>query len=284
MGENRLSPRGEFDDLKPDLSPEQRKLAEAVRDLVRQTGRGFQKLTKDIEEKRKKQLNKDGPDGYLTAGTDRYLIKDAYLSKSVLWDVANGNRKRPPREAPLRALHEFALDIAETEDAVIPWDELNGLRRAFSPLRKQPPSVLSCPDCGAVIPVEQAIAPDKPAEIATTVMTDVAPVPRGKGDRHNSGAVDIAWPTARNLASYISVGNFERANGLIRHVGTEAIPAETANAVVSCRKLGLHEATDTIISYAARRSDGDVLRIVRSLNQQDSRVDADALLERALAD
>ncbi|WP_280259014.1 hypothetical protein [Nocardia abscessus] len=85
------------------------------------------------------------------------------------------------------------------------------------------------------------------------------------------------------MAGYISAGNFERVNGLIRYVGIEAAPAETADAVVSCRELGLDEATDTIISYAGSRSELDVFQILQSLNQRDKRTDADILLERALA-
>ncbi|MFI5537944.1 hypothetical protein ACIA5H_16280 [Nocardia sp. NPDC051900] len=82
---------------------------------------------------------------------------------------------------------------------------------------------------------------------------------------------------------YISAGNFERVNGLIRYVGTEAAPDETADAVASCRELGLDEATDTIIGYAGSRSGLDVLQILQSLNQRGKRRDADILLERALA-
>ncbi|MEU2174832.1 hypothetical protein ABZ552_11470 [Nocardia sp. NPDC019219] len=130
---------------------------------------------------------------------------------------------------------------------------------------------------------EQASAATKPAELLTATTTDVVPVPSLMGDRHNIGTIDVAWPPAMDLAGYISAGNFERVNGLIRYVGTEATPAETADAVISCRELGLDEATDTIISYAGSRSELDVFQILQSLNRRDKRTDADILLERALA-
>ncbi len=94
----------------------------------------------------------------------------------------------------------------------------------------------------------------------------------------------MSWPPAQNLAVYITAGNYERANGLIRHVGSEAIPTDAADAVVSCRDLGMLEATDAIISYAAgRESKDDVLHIVHLLIQRNRRDDAETLVERAVA-
>ncbi|WP_280450106.1 hypothetical protein, partial [Nocardia brasiliensis] len=128
----------------------------------------------------------------------------------------------------------------------------------------------------------------RPAErdrpIGAAPMTPVvAPAPPAKGDRRKFVTPDVAWPPAKDLAVYISVGNFERANGLIRYVGSEASPAETANAVISCRDLGMAEATEAIITYAGNRSERDVLRILHSLKQHDRRADADALLDNVLA-
>lgn len=260
--------RGQFEDLSPNLSPEQRKLAEAVRGLIERIGLSCRAIEKAIAAKL--------PEGQRAEGN---------LSRSVLSDLANGRRKRPPREVPLQELHKLALDSCRTEGSVPPWEELNSLRLALSSLGPEDelqPTV-PCPTCGAALTLEQASVAARPAEILTSITTDVAPVPHHEGDRRNSGSIDMAWPPAKDLAVYISVGNFERVNGLIRYIGTEAAPNETADAVVSCRQLGLDEATDTIISYAGSRPELDVLQILQSLNQRDKRSDADILLERALA-
>ncbi|MBF6302563.1 hypothetical protein IU459_34240 [Nocardia amamiensis] len=266
--------RGEFGDLSLDLSDSQKELAQAVRGLIEQIGLSGRAIEEAIAARLRERDRSEG-----------------YLSKSVLFYLANGRHKRPPREAPLRELHTLALDSCDTEGMVITWDELNSLRLALSlpsTEDEHQPTVL-CPTCGAAMTLEEARALEqvsaatKPAEISPVITTDVVPVPHHVGDRHNTGTIDVAWPPAKDLAVYISAGNFERVNGLIRYVGTEAAPDETADAVVSCRKLGLDEATDTIINYAGSRSELDVLQILQSLNQRDQRPDADTLLERALA-
>ncbi|MFE4503896.1 hypothetical protein ACFRFQ_28905 [Rhodococcus sp. NPDC056743] len=95
--------------------------------------------------------------------------------------------------------------------------------------------------------------------------------------------MDVAWPAASEVSRYLAVGALESANGLIRHVGSEASPIETAHAIASCRDLGLVDAADTIIAYAGGRARREVLQILQSLNQQGRRADADTLLTRALS-
>ncbi|MER7449644.1 hypothetical protein ABTW96_05080 [Nocardia beijingensis] len=264
----------EFGDLSSGLSDSQKELAQAVRGLIERTGLS----SRAIEDAIAASLRERG-------------ISEGYLSKSVLSKLANGGHKRPPREAPLRELHTLAVDSPNTEGTVISWGKLNRLRLALSHLttEEQPQLSVPCPTCGtAMAPergktLEQTSAAVKPAETVTAVRPDVVPVPHYEGDRHNSGSIDVAWPPAKDLAVYISAGNFERVNGLIRYIGTEAPPDETANAVVSCRELGLDEATEIIIGYAGGRSELDVLQILQLLLQRDQRRDADILLERALA-
>ncbi|MGY1947777.1 hypothetical protein [Nocardia asiatica] len=213
-----------------------------------------------------------------------------YLSKSVLIGLVHGKCKLAPDGTEIKALwalRELAVAQGGTE-GVITWEELNRRRLAISTLPHQPAGSCSscgtaCLACNAAAPENQAIRMPKPARTPIVDTLAVVPVPPHKGDRHSSETVDVVWLPAKNLSVYISDGNLERANGLIRHVGTEADPDETADAVISCRDMGLSDATDTIISYAGSRSERDVLQIVRSLNQRDRRADADALLERALA-
>ncbi|MEU7138208.1 hypothetical protein ABZ942_02025 [Nocardia sp. NPDC046473] len=238
-----------FDDLNRDkLSRGWPELAEAIRVLIRQTGLSC----KAIEEAIKKKLADLRDEGR----QDWAELKKGYLSKSVLADLANGNRKRSPKKAPLRELHCLALANAAPDEQVIMWEELERLRK----------------NAGA-----------KPAETTPAVAAGVAPVPSLEGDRRNNLTVDVAWPPAKDLGVYISTGKLERANSLIRHVGTEAAPVEAASAIASCRILGLHDAAEGISSYAETRPDLDVLHILHSLKQQGRHADADALLDRVLA-
>ncbi|GAA5084496.1 hypothetical protein GCM10023319_29550 [Nocardia iowensis] len=242
--------RKAFADLDLDkLSPAWRDLAEAVRVLIRQTGRSLRAIESAIREKLDELRKEARADEY------KLRLKYGYLTKSVLWDWAHGNRKRAPKIVQLKELHNLALASAGAADEVISWDDLERLWHNVA---------------------------TKPAEIAPASEATVAPVPRSEGDRRNIAILEIAWRPAKDLATYISVGNLERANGLIRHVGSEADPAETADAVISCRDLGMPEATRAIIDYAGNRPERDVLHILHSLKQRGRRADADALLDRAL--
>ncbi|MEV0688467.1 hypothetical protein AB0I35_31885 [Nocardia sp. NPDC050378] len=137
---------------------------------------------------------------------------------------------------------------------------------------------------------------DHDAEIANGEAGYRAPVPRVSGDRRTSGdpVADIGWPNrpvpsgallwppAADLVNYLNAGQLENSNSVIHHVATEAAPAVAANAVITCRDLDLPAAVDSIISYAGRRNDRDVLQILRQLLQHERHTDAGALLDRAL--
>lgn len=257
MGENGLPPRGKFADLGPGLSPEWEEFTGELRNLIRCIDLSY-----------------------------REIAKRAYTTKNVLSSLVSGKRKRAPEEQLLKALHDLAVARVGA-DGILPWEDFNSLRQALTPLattNEGPQPVLACPDCGAPVLLDHVMVADRPAESLAAITADVVPVPRPGGDRHNSRAVDVSWPPAQNLAVYITAGNYERANGLIRHVGSEAIPTDAADAVVSCRDLGMLEATDAIISYAAgRESKDDVLHIVHLLIQRNRRDDAETLVERAVA-
>ncbi|MFC1400265.1 MULTISPECIES: hypothetical protein [Streptacidiphilus] len=257
---------GDFATLDPALPVEQRELAEAVRGLLLRIGLSCQHTGERL-------LKEAGTEGF--------------LSRPVLSDLANGRRKRAPREAPLRALHSLAANSERTQGMVCSWETLNRLREALSPslpAEEEPGKPVACPLCGAAASLEQALSERvRPADItASTPARSVVPVPRPEGDRHNTTLPDFIWAPTEDLALYLTAGNLERANGLIRHVGTEVQPSETADAVVSCRDAGLLGAADAIISYAGRRPERDVLHILHALNQRQRRTDADTLLECAL--
>lgn len=255
--------RGEFAELDPGLPVERRELAEAVRGLLRRIGLSCQATSEQL-------LIRAGGAGF--------------LSRPVLSALASGQRKRVPREAPLRALHTLALNSKGTQGTVCSWETLDGLRRALSPLPTvDEQGTAVCPLCGADAPLERAISEAvRPADAAPATATDVAPVPRQQGDRRNIGTVDFSWAPTEDLVLYLAAGNLERANGLIRHAGSGVHPGETADAVVSCRDADLPEATEAILDYAGRRTERDILQIIHSLNRHERRADADTLLERAL--
>lgn len=230
------------------LSPEWRPLVAAIRVLLHQAG-PLRLIAHGIAEKLDRLRKEKGDD----ALGNRLVY--GYLTRSVLSDWSRGKRKRAPKEVQLKELHEFVLETVSADVDVIPWDELLQL-------------LLN--------------AKAKPASSTSAIAANVVPVSSHDADRHNNEHRDIAWPTARTLSEYIAKGSLERVSGLIRHVGTEAEPVETAAAVVACRGIGLSEAGDAVIDYASRRSYGDVLQIARLLIRRDMRADADMLLERAI--
>jgi hypothetical protein len=214
--------------LKPGLSPAQKKMAIAIYTLLRIIGGSPRSIAKS------KGLDPSIP-----------------LSKTVIYDLATGNRVWGPKESQLRTLYELAL-----EHSISPlpwdWDELDCMRRAVA----------------------------RPAPGSGT--QPIAPVPGEEGDRRNRILIDIVWQPVSDLAVYVSAGNLERVTGIIRHVGQEAEPAEAVQAMISCRDIGLDEVTDTIIGYASTRPDRVIMRIVHTLRGRDRHADADLLLGRAL--
>ncbi|MCX4093960.1 hypothetical protein [Nocardia sp. alder85J] len=278
IGANRLSRHdgkfpqaGQFQPLDPDLPPQRRDLAEALRGLIDLTGLSQRAIIEAL-------------------GRRNISGGNAHLSRSVLSDLVNGLRVRAPREAPLRALYDFVRDTVGAERMTLSWEELSKLCNELSPLASSPRRRRSAGMCvgpaTAADHVSSEAGPASPGthsvEATVSVPPGVPPVRSSEGDRRNEEAWDLVWPPAADLRDYISSGNFERANGLIRHISIEAAPAEAAAAVVACRDLGLLDVVDTIIGYVGRRPERDVLRIVWSLNKQDRRADADAVVERAL--
>ncbi|MFC9894452.1 hypothetical protein ACFVMC_12215 [Nocardia sp. NPDC127579] len=191
-----------------------------------------------------------------------------YVSKTTLWEITSGKRKRAPDEKLIKQLHDLAV-IHAIPGSIIEWEELHGLL-----LELNPDSDLHPPACAC-----GAVTPQKPASQPPSA---VVPVPQPKEDRHNQNLPRPAWSAVHDLARYIASGTWEHANGLMRHVGVDAPPGETALAIASARELDLHDAAETIISYAGRRSTGDVLTILHSLKSHGLRDDADTLLEHAL--
>ncbi|GAB2638136.1 hypothetical protein GCM10027088_12560 [Nocardia goodfellowii] len=207
----------------------------------------------------------------------RAAADQTYLSKSALWELANGKRKRAPSLDIVKRLHTLALSHTDA-DNVIGWDELFDLWSALAPVPDVPTA--ACASCGtAAATAVPAATVEKPA---SRHPSETVPVPPQRGDRHSRKTPSPAWPAVHDLARYITSDDWERVNGLMRHVGLETSPDETADAIASSRELNLHDAAETIISYAGRRAEGEVLRILHALNRQGLRDDADTLLESTL--
>jgi hypothetical protein len=292
-----LSQRGRYADLDADdagLSEPQRALAKAVRELCRIIDGSLRGISEELQRRN----------------------SSAYASKSVLGQLVNGRQKRPKR-LPLKALYLLAKDRSEaTGTPIISWSELEKMREAVA--SPAPISAVSCRKCGTLAPLEQLFAPstsephaDRPIDaddrrwhgtarrrgplssaalrawrrrISRGAAPGMLPVPPAQGDRQHRAVVDAAWPDVQDLAFYLAAENYEGATGILRHAGSAALPAEAADAVVTCRDRGLHEAAETILSYAGKRDEGDVLRIVRSLNARHRYSDADELLNLALGE
>ena len=266
---------GEFAELNPDLTSAQRELAVAVRGLVRQVGLPCRGIAVKLEKR---------------AENGGYLQTAGCLSKSALSALINGRRKREPRHTePLHGLWELAVSNVKSGETVISWEELTELLGQLAPPKPDASQSDLCPTCGgldqrysAVSTASEVTAP-LPATASTPSTSVIAPVPHKEGDRRKRGSAKLPWPAAADISKYLTAGALESANGLIRYVGTEASPTETAHAIISCRDLGLLDATATIIGYAGTRDKRDVLQILHSLNQRDRRDDADSLLNRALS-
>lgn len=276
----------------------QRELGYAVRELIQRTGlSSLACVAAKLEEKSQERceaLRKLANERPLSSDEEKQLKERRYFSKTALWDLVHGIRKRPPGEAQLKALYELAYGDDGTEEG---WNELNGRRRALANQSTRSGSVADenhqlptiCPACGGTRPERGARAMAKPAEIRSAIASAVVPVPHQRGDRHNDKRTDLVWPPAASLIEYFAAGNLEHANGLIRHVGTQADPAETADAIGTCRDLHLSEASDTIISYAGgrpeQRASGsrEAMQIAHALLGQSRVDDATALLAHAIA-
>ncbi|WP_269859388.1 hypothetical protein [Streptomyces sp. RPT161] len=211
------------------------------------------------------------------------LDRQVFRSKSVLSDLANGKRKRPPSIGLLQALHGLASVKAEAAGiAVLPWDELNKIWEALTP----PPPIKppTCPACGAAAPYERAQAGKEPTStsVRNPRAADVPslPVPPPRGDRQQ--LADVRSPSIAVVEACLAAGDLEGAVGLLHHAGAEAPPDETAAAIAACADRSLFEAVGMIAKSAANRSDRDVLRVLYELNVLRRHAEAELLLGLAL--
>ncbi|MBF6243285.1 hypothetical protein IU471_06775 [Nocardia elegans] len=264
-----------------------------MRDLLHMTGLPLRRIEKELEahtKRRLEDLEQRQREGQLTRAEEIDLVElkeQRYFSKSALQELAKGKRKRPPIERQLKELFNFAHG---GQGPRRDWDQLNQWRLALAEPSGES-QVIVCPTCGAATTPTEDCAETKPAENGVTVPTS-APVPPVEGDRRTRERFDVmlrpvdevVWSPVTVLAGYVSAGKLENANGLMRHVGREADPGETADAIIACGDGGISEAVDTIISHAGARDELlHVMQIVKSLNERDRRVDSDALLDHALA-
>lgn len=278
---------GEYGQIDIDANEEQRALALAVRSLLKMRGLSLRKVEVELREQvktRRKRLEQLRTERDLTA-TERLdlveLAEGRFFSKSALEELVKGRRKHPPRESELRELYDFAHGGHGSREG---WEEL--LFKTIRSVRDQ-----VCPACGTAAAPTKECAGAKPAENVAVIAPGGAPVPISEGDRRNEIKLEMAWPSIAEvvwspvieLSEYVSAGKLENANGLMRHVGIEADPLETADAIVACRQVDMSDAADTIIGHAGNRKElVDVARILKSLNDRDRRADGDALLDHVL--
>ncbi|MFC4374891.1 hypothetical protein ACFO5K_12350 [Nocardia halotolerans] len=180
-----------------------------------------------------------------------------------------GDLRRQPREELLRPLHILAETKAGSRE-VLPW-ESHPLCTAWQGLGS----------VGARNGKKRR-GSMKPASPVEELVADVGPVPLKKGDRPDADGIDVAWPAARLVVEYVGAGDLARVNGLIRHVGSDALPAEAVEAIISCRSIGVSDAADGIVAHAAQRKPLEVMEIAYRLLESEAGVDVSALLGGAL--
>ncbi len=168
----------------------QRELGYAVRELIQRTGlSSLACVAAKLEEKSQERceaLRKLANERPLSSDEEKQLKERRYFSKTALWELVHGIRKRPPGEAQLKALYELAYGDDGTEEG---WNELNGRRRALANQSTRSGSVADenhqlptiCPACGGTRPERGARAMAKPAEIRSAIASAVAGPPPARG-------------------------------------------------------------------------------------------------------
>ncbi len=170
----------------------QRELAYAVRDLIRRTGLpSLACVAAKLKEKSQQSyeaLRKLETERPLTREEDQ-LRDRRYFSKTALWELVHGIRKRPPGEAQLKALYELAYGNDVSGEG---WNELNRLRQALANQPTKGGSAAdenhrlptTCPECGGAMPERGPGAMTKPAEIRSAPASAVVgggPPPKRRG-------------------------------------------------------------------------------------------------------
>jgi len=90
-----------------------------------------------------------------------------------------------------------------------------------------------------------------------------SPVPPNDGDRQPSQTP--GWVGMDALEVRRSRGNTADILGILRHSGFGSTPAEAVAAIASCYRKGFLAEAETILSYASRRSEMDIIEIARDL-------------------
>ncbi|WP_204287593.1 helix-turn-helix domain-containing protein [Microbispora amethystogenes] len=118
--------------------------------------------------------------------------------------------------------------------------------------------------------------------IGAVVAQDNLPVPYPEGDRQPDAAVP--WAATSELLGQLEGGRAGDARIILLHVGTRLAIEEIPAAVDSCRAVGLNDAANAILNYAASRASKDVLHLARLLVSAGRQSDAETLLKAAATD
>ncbi|MCX4645217.1 helix-turn-helix domain-containing protein [Streptomyces sp. NPDC058293] len=109
------------------------------------------------------------------------------------------------------------------------------------------------------------------------------PVPLPEGDRHPQMNEDAGWTELETLMSRLLRRQTQDAFFMIWQSAMSLPAGEIPRVVASCRSAGLSEAADAVITNAARRDVGAVLRIVASFHAAQQYEDATLLLNSAIS-
>jgi predicted transcriptional regulator len=191
------------------------------------------------------------------------IAKSLHMSSSALSYMTTGKRKRPTRKM-LEDLHRLASQRAANNAESLPTlsELLHLLDRVLFELQQAQP----CKACGRAWdskapPTRPSPVAEKPAAgYAQSVSANFAvPVEDVDGDRQ------AAWEDLADLQRRLSADELADAAGIMRHVGQDSEPGETAIAIATCTREGLDDAAKTIMTHAAHRLDEEIIVMVRIL-------------------
>ncbi|GIM95122.1 helix-turn-helix domain-containing protein [Paractinoplanes toevensis] len=190
------------------------------------------------------------------------VAKSLHMSSSALSYLITGKRKRPTRKI-LESLHQLVSLRAPNSALPLPTlaDLLLLLDRVLYELQQSQP----CKACGRpwdskALPTRPSVSTVEESNPGRAPSENLAlPVDQIDGDRQG------AWEDLADLQWRLSADELGDAAGILRHVGQDCEPTETAIAIATCVREGLGDAAKTIMTYAAQRVDEEIIVMVRAL-------------------
>nr|BFE66239.1 hypothetical protein GCM10020063_107650 [Dactylosporangium thailandense] len=205
------------------------------------------------------------------------LARALHRVKSSVSDYCHGKLKRPD-PAFLTDLCDLAVKTLGEDRLPMPRARVQQIREDLELQQAGRQRCSACPAArtgrltqrpaesgGAGPDARDRPVGDGPANATrgSAAAIDRLPVPRPEGDRQLTIATDRLG--IRDLNARLVAGQLADAVGILRHLGLDVPPPETAAALAACRSEGLADAESALIVHAAQRAVRDVMIIAKVL-------------------